>query len=82
MKSYFVIIGQVGYIKKLKNGCYSTTVYLNKYNESIKEWSLPINVISKFKPKPTTGNSVLVEGEFGPSEDGSLQFIAKHIGIL
>lgn len=86
MISNFVLVGQVGYIKKLENGFYSTIVYLNKYhkNKPGKQWSLPIECITKFKPKAVSGNSVLVEGEFVPSDRNSeeIEFRAKHIGVL
>ena len=83
MISSFVLVGQVGYIKKLENWLYSITVYLNKYNATKKQWSLPIEWIARFQPKAITGNSVLVEGELVPSNnDGSIEYRAKHIGVL
>lgn len=83
MISSFVLVGQVGYIKKLENGLYSITIYLNKYNATKKQWSLPIECIAKFQPRAVTGNSVLVEGELVPSiNNGGIEYRAKHIGIL
>lgn len=86
----WTITGQMGDVIE-KEGYFIVNIAVNKYRPKageknwVKESTIWFNCISDFRPKVEKGNSVVAEGIFIPSKEGTnlpFQLKINHIGVI
>lgn len=90
MANSWQVVGQVGNIIK-KDECYLVNIADNIYKpnkDNRKEWKkdgvIWFNCVCDFEPRVKTGDTVMAQGEFLPSNSEKYPQVLKinHIGVI